>query len=39
LIESSGLMGMKKKKKIEREMRGQNPMGDEGAKERERVRD
>jgi hypothetical protein len=36
LVEIGGLMGMKKKKKkTEREMRGQNPMGDEGAKERE----
>jgi hypothetical protein len=33
LVEIGGLMGMKKKKKIEREMRRQNPMGDERGKE------
>jgi hypothetical protein len=37
LIEIGGLMGMyekkKKKKKTEREMRRQNPMGDERGKE------
>jgi hypothetical protein len=37
LIEIGGLMGMKKKK-TEREMRGQNAMGDEGVKERESKR-
>jgi hypothetical protein len=38
LIEIGGLMGMYKRKKkiiIEREMRRQNPMGDEGTKEGE----
>jgi hypothetical protein len=37
LIEISGLIGMKKKKK-KKKMRRQNPIGDEGTKERERVR-
>jgi hypothetical protein len=35
LLEIGGLMSMKKKKKKKEEMRGQNPMEDEGAKERE----